>query len=114
MPVVTLLLRAGTDLTSLDNNGRTPLQLAQAKLKILQRKQGGEGGEDMARVREEVGAVLEMMREYLTRVGDGGTQYHQLLSSFSQRLTLHSSPSSLTSDLGSLLDSLTSLQISHS
>ena len=38
VPVVTLLLRAGTDLTTLDNNGRTPLQLAQAKLKIIQRR----------------------------------------------------------------------------
>lgn len=113
VPVVTLLLRAGTDLTQLDNNGRTPLQLAQAKLKILQRKQGGEGGEEMVRVRAEVGAVLEMMREYLARVGDTGQQYSHLLSSFSQRLVLHSSPSSLTSDLGSLLDSLSGLQITQ-
>ena len=37
VPVVTLLLRAGTALTTTDNNGRTPLQLAQSKLKILQR-----------------------------------------------------------------------------
>ena len=37
VPVVTLLLRAGTGLTTPDNNGRTPLQLAQSKLKILQR-----------------------------------------------------------------------------
>ena len=37
VPVVTLLLRTGTTLTTTDNNGRTPLQLAQSKLKILQR-----------------------------------------------------------------------------
>ena len=30
-------LRAGTDITTIDNNGRTPLQLAQAKLKLLQK-----------------------------------------------------------------------------
>jgi hypothetical protein len=29
--------RAGTDITTSDNNGRTPLQLAQAKLKLLQK-----------------------------------------------------------------------------
>ena len=40
--VVTLLLKAGTDLTELDNNGRTPMQLAQSKLKLLQRS-GGSG-----------------------------------------------------------------------
>ena len=73
------LFRAGTDLTTLDNNGRTPLQLAQvlvmlsldkskhfcdflrliyvmrqAKLKILQKKKGGEGGEEMVNVKAEV------------------------------------------------------------
>ena len=34
--VVTLLLRAGTDVTTLDNSGRTPIHLAQSKLRILQ------------------------------------------------------------------------------
>ena len=49
VPVVTLLLKAGTDLTTLDNNGRTPLQLAQTKLKILQRNTSQSG--EMSRVR---------------------------------------------------------------
>ena len=49
VPVVTLLLKAGTDLTTLDNNGRTPLQLAQTKLKILQRNSSQSG--EMSRVR---------------------------------------------------------------
>ena len=34
--MVTLLLRAGTDVTTLDNSGRTPIHLAQSKLRILQ------------------------------------------------------------------------------
>ena len=38
--VVTLLLRAGTDVETLDNNGRTPMQLAQSKLKLLQTNPG--------------------------------------------------------------------------
>ena len=38
--VITLLLKAGTDLKTLDNNGRTPMELAQSKLRILQ-KSGG-------------------------------------------------------------------------
>ena len=42
--------RAGTALTTLDNNGRTPLQLAQSKLKLLQRNQSDSDG--MSRVRK--------------------------------------------------------------
>ena len=99
VPVVTLLLRAGTDLTTLDNNGRTPLQLAQSKLKILQRN-GSQSGE-MSRVRTkennptdttnalvqvkaEVSSVLEMMKEYLSRVATDSCPYQHLLQSFSQ------------------------------
>ena len=41
-------LRAGTTLTTLDNNGRTPLQLAQSKLKLLQRNSAQSDG--MSRV----------------------------------------------------------------
>jgi len=112
VPVVTLLLRAGTDLNTIDNNGRTPLQLAQAKLKLLQRN-SGQGGE-MNKVKAEVESVLEMMREYLRRVNvDSSADYHQLLSNFSQRLTLHTTSSGLSNDLGSLLESLGGLQISN-
>lgn len=34
--MVTLLLKAGTDINALDNSGRTPIHLAQSKLKLLQ------------------------------------------------------------------------------
>lgn len=112
VPVVTLLLRAGTDLTTIDNHGRTPLQLAQAKLKLLQRN-SGQGGE-MNKVKAEVQSVLEMMGEYLSRVKlTDSEDFHQLLTNFSQRLTLHTSSSSLSSDLGSLLESLGGMQISN-
>ena len=43
-----LFFRAGTTLTTLDNNGRTPLQLAQSKLKLLQRNSAQSDG--MSRV----------------------------------------------------------------
>ena len=99
VPVVTLLLKAGTDLTTLDNNGRTPLQLAQTKLKILQRSTSQSG--EMSRVRmiiltclirqvmvmqvkAEVSGVLEMMKEYLTRVAADNCSYQHLLQSFSE------------------------------
>jgi len=109
VPVVTLLLRAGTDLTTLDNNGRTPLQLAQAKLKILQRNSSQSG--EMSRVKAEVSAVLEMMKEYLIRIATDSCPYQHLIQSFSQRLTLHTTHSQITSDLGTLLQDLASLNI---
>ena len=46
---MTLLLRAGTNVATLDNNGRTPMQLAQSKLKLLQ-KNSNTGGAEMGKV----------------------------------------------------------------
>ncbi|XP_023323219.1 ankyrin repeat domain-containing protein 54 [Eurytemora carolleeae] len=118
VPVVTLLLRAGTDITTIDNNGRTPMQLAQAKLKILQRSSSTQ--KEMSQVKDEVSGVLEMMREYLKKVlqsrdtdRPGGTEevYSQLINSFSQRLSLHTSHSDLSNDLGNLLQSLGTLNL---
>lgn len=115
VPVVTLLLRAGTDITTIDNNGRTPLQLAQAKLKLLQKTSSN--NTEMSQVKREVVSVLEMMRAYLARCQPAHhplqrDAYSQLIDSFSHRLTLHTTPSSLSNDLGNLLDSLGSLSIS--
>ena len=42
------VLRAGTSLNTLDNHGRTPLQLAQSKLKLLQKSSSQTDG--MSRV----------------------------------------------------------------
>ena len=47
---MTLLLRAGTNVATLDNNGRTPMQLAQSKLKLLQRHSNS-GGAEMGKVK---------------------------------------------------------------
>jgi len=119
VPTVTLLLRAGTDITTLDNNGKTPLQLAQAKLKILQRNTCP--NTEVSQVKAEVGAVLEMMREYLSRCNGKSSQQpawdkdvcSQLIDSFSQRLTLHTTHNDLNTDLRNLLDSLGSLSINQ-
>lgn len=117
VPVVTLLLRAGTDLTTIDNNGRTPMQLAQAKLKILQRSSSSL--KEMSKVKGEVSAVLDMMKEYLKKVlqardtarTESSEACSQLIDSFSQRLNLHTSHSDLSTDLGNLLHSLGSLHL---
>jgi len=109
VPVVTLLLRAGTALTTTDNNGRTPLQLAQSKLKILQRHNVQTDG--ITRVKTEVNSILEMMAEYMKRVSDTSGNYEQLITSFSQRLNVHTSHSQLTNDLGNLLSDLATLTL---
>jgi len=113
VPVVTLLLRAGTDLTTLDNNGRTPLQLAQAKLKIIQRRGAKtEHMEQVVQVRNEVSGILEMMKEYMDRVA-GSSTYQQLLQSFSQRLSLHTTHNQITTDLDTLLQDLAIMTINN-
>ena len=91
--------RAGTALTTLDNNGRTPLQLAQSKLKLLQRNQSDSDGMSRVRklfedkiilltiniqVKQEVSSILEMMTEYLKRVTDDTCGFENLIQSFSQ------------------------------
>lgn len=66
--VVTDLLRAGTDVSTLDNNGRNPLQLAQSKLKLIMQC-AKSGNEDALRVKKEVQQIIEMMTEYLQKKG---------------------------------------------
>ena len=104
LAMLTKYFRAGTALTTLDNHGRTPLQLAQSKLKLLQRSSSQSDG--MSRVSEhfcsllgnkiktlfyrvqvkaEVNSILEMMTEYLKRVKTDDTcSYEHLIQSFSQ------------------------------
>ncbi len=132
--VVTQLLRCGrTNVSELDNHGRTPIQLAQSKLKLLQRSQkrkgdqaesggGGGGGEsrddrqpqppEMGLVKNEVAQVLEMMREYLLKRGHGTNKaYNDMLNTFSARFTLHQTQDDISSDLQNLLESLSNLEV---
>ena len=52
------IFRAGTAVTTLDNNGRTPLQLAKSKLKLLQRNSPQSDG--MSRVSQEAEKIHSM------------------------------------------------------
>ena len=52
------IFRAGTAVTTLDNNGRTPLQLAKSKLKLLQRNSPQSDG--MSRVSKEAEKIHSM------------------------------------------------------
>ncbi len=110
LQVVTLLLRGGTDIRQLDNNGRTPFHLAQSKLRLLQKNSNTS---EVGKVKTEVALVVDMMREYLTKTC-ANSDFSQLLNSFSQRLTLHNNQEEIHSDLQNLLDSLGSLTLSKS
>ena len=131
--VVTLLLRAGTDVTTLDNSGRTPIHLAQSKLRILQQHSSKNVTEMtkvslfsqknswnrfndfflVLQVKEEVSQVVDMMREYLSKTGviKDHSAYSDLLNSFSQRLTLHNNHDEIHNDLANLLDTLGNLHL---
>ena len=56
-------------------------------------------------------SILEMMAEYMKRVTDTSGNYEQLITSFSQRLHVHTSHSQLTNDLGNLLSDLATLTL---
>nr|XP_020643383.1 ankyrin repeat domain-containing protein 54 [Pogona vitticeps] len=65
VPVITTLLRGGARVDALDRAGRTPLHLAKSKLNILQ-----EGlSQSLEAVRLEVKQIIQMLREYLDRLG---------------------------------------------
>uniref|UniRef100_A0A8D1KP70 Ankyrin repeat domain-containing protein 54 n=1 Tax=Sus scrofa TaxID=9823 RepID=A0A8D1KP70_PIG len=65
VPVITTLLRGGARVDALDRAGRTPLHLAKSKLSILQ-----EGHSHcLEAVRLEVKQIIQMLREYLERLG---------------------------------------------
>uniref|UniRef100_A0A667GLU2 Ankyrin repeat domain-containing protein 54 n=1 Tax=Lynx canadensis TaxID=61383 RepID=A0A667GLU2_LYNCA len=65
VPVITTLLRGGARVDALDRAGRTPLHLAKSKLNILQ-----EGhSQCLEAVRLEVKQIIQMLREYLERLG---------------------------------------------
>ncbi|XP_061495076.1 ankyrin repeat domain-containing protein 54 isoform X1 [Rhineura floridana] len=65
VPIITTLLRGGARVDALDRAGRTPLHLAKSKLNILQ-----EGlSQSLEAVRLEVKQIIQMLREYLERLG---------------------------------------------
>lgn len=103
--MVTLLLKYGTDVTTLDKSGRSPLQLAKSKLKLLQ---SGEGKE-VSGLKVQVLQVIEMMQVYLQRSGKQAAV--DLLSSFTSRLHLHQTKAEVDIDVQDLLSNLSHLSI---
>lgn len=105
--VVTCLLRAGTDVSTLDNNGRNPLQLAQSKLRILANWKSD--SDDAIKLKNEVRKIVEMILEYLQKKGQDLDA--ELLTDFANRLTLSQTPEEVDADVKNLLANLSSLTI---
>ncbi|KAF8778212.1 Ankyrin repeat domain-containing protein 54 [Argiope bruennichi] len=98
-------LHLGTDINALDYSGRSPFQLAQSKLKLLQRNTEYSSEQ----LKREVTHVLEMMQVYLQRSGRSGEI--DFINTFSSRLHHHQTREEVDTDVKDLLSSLSHLNL---
>eukprot|EP00070_Physeter_catodon_P033447 XP_028340341.1 ankyrin repeat domain-containing protein 54 isoform X4 [Physeter catodon] len=104
VPVITTLLRGGARVDALDRAGRTPLHLAKSKLNILQ-----EGhSQCLEAVRLEVKQIIQMLREYLERLGRH--EQRERLDDLCTRLQMTSTKEQVN-EVTDLLASFTSLSL---
>uniref|UniRef100_A0A8C0HYB3 Ankyrin repeat domain-containing protein 54 n=1 Tax=Balaenoptera musculus TaxID=9771 RepID=A0A8C0HYB3_BALMU len=104
VPVITTLLRGGARVDALDRAGRTPLHLAKSKLNILQ-----EGhSQCLEAVRLEVKQIIQMLREYLERLGRH--EQRERLDDLCTRLQMTSTKEQVD-EVTDLLASFTSLSL---
>ncbi|MBN3317350.1 ANR54 protein, partial [Atractosteus spatula] len=104
VPVITTLLRGGARVDALDRAGRTPLHLAKSKLNILQE---GES-HSLETLRGEVTQIIQMLREYLNRVGQH--EQRQRLEHICTQLQ-NTSTKAQVDEVTDLLASFTSLSL---
>ncbi|XP_077195603.1 ankyrin repeat domain-containing protein 54 isoform X2 [Paroedura picta] len=104
VPVITILLHGGARVDAVDRAGRTPLHLAKSKLNILQ-----EGfSQSLEAVRLEVKQIIQMLREYLKRLGRHEQQ--KQLDNLCTRLQMTSTKEQVD-EVTDLLASFTSLSL---
>lgn len=104
VPVITTLLRGGARVDALDRAGRTPLHLAKSKLNILQ-----EGhSRSLQTLRNEVKQIIQMLREYLDRLGHH--QEKERLDDICSRLQMTNTKEQVD-EVTDLLASFTSLSL---
>lgn len=109
--VVTLLLKAGTNVHSLDKYGCSPLRIAQKKLRMLQ-EYGKPLQEDMLKIKEEVHNIIGMLMVYVQKQKDMSEQV-ETLSSFCSRLSLSNTSDQVQDDVKDLLANINSLSITN-
>ncbi|XP_007908467.1 ankyrin repeat domain-containing protein 54 [Callorhinchus milii] len=102
--VITRLLRGGARVDALDRAGRTPLHLAKSKLNILQ-----EGhSRSLEALRAEVKQIIQMLREYLDRLGQH--QETEQLDDLCTKLQMTSTKEQVD-EVADLLSSFTSFSL---
>ncbi|XP_075225433.1 uncharacterized protein LOC142326691 isoform X1 [Lycorma delicatula] len=105
-----MFLKEGTDASCYNVTGRSPLQLAQSKLKIIQRSQDSE-------YRHQVTSqVIEMLLAFIkkkTEVTKNAVD-EELLNAFQSRLQVSETQEQVESELKNLLDNLSTLSLSNS
>ncbi|XP_069593050.1 ankyrin repeat domain-containing protein 54 isoform X2 [Ranitomeya imitator] len=104
VPVITTLLRGGARVDALDRAGRTPLHLAKSKLNILQDGKS----QTLESLRLEVKQIIQMLREYLERLGQ--QEQTEQLDHICSRLQ-RTSTKEQVDEVTELLASFTSLSI---
>jgi hypothetical protein len=102
-----ILYFLGTDVSSIDNCGRSPLQLAHSKLRLL--KRGAANTEDSKLLKDEAQHVIEMMLTYLHKRGQDTEA--EFLSEFSSRLTLSHTKEEVETGVCDLLATLANLSL---
>ncbi|XP_078388295.1 ankyrin repeat domain-containing protein 54 [Cetorhinus maximus] len=104
VPVITTLLRGGARVDALDRAGRTPLHLARSKLNILQDGHS----RSLEALRVEVKQIIQMLREYLERLGNH--QETEQLDDLCSKLQMTSTKEQVD-EVADLLSSFTTLSL---
>lgn len=104
--VVTLLLKAGTDVLSIDNHGHNPIQVAESKLRILQKYKAP----DFNRIKEEVHSITNMLLAYLEIQTDKNKEISELID-FSSKHSLSSNSDEVQDNVKDLLTKISFLNI---
>ncbi|XP_067875613.1 ankyrin repeat domain-containing protein 54 [Heterodontus francisci] len=104
VPVITTLLRGGARVDALDRAGRTPLHLARSKLNILQDGHS----QSLEALRAEVKQIIQMLREYLERLGNH--QETEQLDDLCTKLQMTSTKEQVD-EVADLLSSFTTLSL---
>lgn len=97
-----MLLCSGTDVSSCDAKGRSPLHLAQAKLRLLTRCKNN--------VSTPVKQVVEMLKAYFDRQKNSSDET-ELLNAFQTRLQISDSDEKVSNEIHDLLNNLSTLKL---
>lgn len=98
---------SGTDVSSCNAEGRSPLHLAQAKLRILTQCNKNVS----AAVKQTVLQVIEMLLAYFDKQKNSSDEA-ELLNAFQTRLQISDNSANISSEIQDLLNNLSTLELS--